>query len=58
VSSLKLPDHHWRIFAKNGERAIVQAYKEHGYRLREIADHLGIHYATVSRKLTQMEQSK
>jgi REP-associated tyrosine transposase len=47
-----------RIFAKSGERAIVQAYKEHGYRLRTIAAHLGIHYATVSRKLKQMEQSK
>ena len=46
-----------RIFAKRGERAIVQAYKEHGYRLHEIAAHLGIHYATVSRKLKQMEQS-
>ena len=45
-----------RIFAKSGKRAIVQAYKEHGYRLHEIATHLGIHYATVSRKLKQMEQ--
>ena len=47
-----------RIFAKRGERAIVQAYKEHGYRLHEIAAHLGIHYATVSRKLKQMRTIK
>jgi putative transposase len=47
-----------RLFAKSGERVIVQAYKEHGYRLHEIAAHLGIHYATVSRKLKQVEQSK
>ena len=46
-----------RIFARRGEGAIVQAYKAHGYRLREIAAHLGIHYATVSRKLKQMEES-
>jgi REP element-mobilizing transposase RayT len=45
-----------RIFAKRGNRAVVQAYKEHGYRLREIAAHLGVHYATVSRKLKQLEQ--
>ena len=45
-----------RIFAKSGKRAIVQAYKEHGYRLQEIAAHLGVHYATVSRRLKQMEQ--
>ena len=47
-----------RIFAKSGKRAIVQAYKEHGYRLQEIAAHLGVHYATVSRRLKQMEQQK
>src|SRR5919109_1546861 len=45
-----------RIFAKRGERAVLQAYKEHGYRLGEIAAHLGVHYATVSRKLKQLEQ--
>lgn len=47
-----------RIFAKSGKRAIVQAYKEHGYRLQEIAAHLGVHYATVSRRLKQMEQQE
>ena len=47
-----------RIFAKSGERGIAQAYKEHGYRLQEIATHLGVHYATVSRRLKQMEQQE
>jgi putative transposase len=47
-----------RIFAKSGKRAIVEAYKEHGYRLQEIAAHLGVHYATVSRRLKQMEQQE
>ena len=45
-----------RIFAKAGETGIAQAYREHGYRLQEIAAHLGIHYATVSRKLRKIEQ--
>jgi putative transposase len=44
-----------RIFAKRGDRAIAEAYK-HGYRLHEIAKHLCVHYATVSRRLKQIEQ--
>ena len=47
-----------RIFAKSGKRAIIHAYKKHGYRLNEIAAHLGVHYATVSRRLKQSEQAK
>lgn len=47
-----------RIFAKSGNQGIVQAYREHGYRLHEIAAHLGVHYATVSRRLKQMEHAK
>lgn len=46
------------IFAKGGETGIAQAYREHGYRLREIAAHLGVHYATVSRRLKQIERQK
>jgi putative transposase len=38
------------------ERRILQAYKEHGYRLHEIAAHLGVHYATVSRRLKRSEE--
>jgi len=29
--------------------AIAEAYREHGYTMKENADHLGVHYATVSR---------
>jgi REP-associated tyrosine transposase len=45
-----------RIFRNEGNKAISRAY-EHGYRLNEIAAHLGVHYATVSRRLKQIEQS-
>jgi putative transposase len=45
-----------RIFARSGNRAIVEAY-HHGYRLHEIAAHLGVHYGTVSRRLKQIEQT-
>ena len=47
-----------RIFARQGEKGIVRAYKEHGSRIREIAAHLGVHYATVSQRLKQLEQAK
>ena len=38
------------------ERAVVVAYREYGYRLREIADFLGVHYSTVSRRLKRQEE--
>jgi putative transposase len=44
-----------KILAKSGNKAIAVAY-EHGYRLNEIAAHLGVHYATVSRRLKQLER--
>lgn len=37
------------------DRALVQAYRQYGYRLWEIADHWGVHYATVSRHLKRAE---
>jgi REP element-mobilizing transposase RayT len=37
---------------------IGRAYRESGYRLAEIAQYLGVHYATVSRRLKQFEQRK
>jgi putative transposase len=37
-------------------RLIHTAYRRYGYRLAEIADHLGVHAATVSRRLKQAEQ--
>jgi REP-associated tyrosine transposase len=45
-----------RIFSTKREKAIAAAY-EHGYRLNEIAARLGVHYATVSRRLKRIEQS-
>jgi len=44
-----------QIFERRGEKAIGEAY-EQGYRLNEIAAHLGVHYATVSRRLKRIEQ--
>ena len=32
---------------------IAKAYLEHGYMQREIADYLGVHYSTISRRLRQ-----
>jgi putative transposase len=37
---------------------IAVAYRQYGYRLREIADQLGVHTVTVSRRLKQAEQRK
>ena len=38
------------------ERVVADAYRRHGYRMTEIAAHLGVHYATISRWLRQAEQ--
>jgi hypothetical protein len=38
-------------------RGIHDAYRQYGYRLAEIAAHLGVHYSTVSRHLKQLEQA-
>lgn len=46
------------IVRKRGEKGIEVAYREHGYRMREIADYLGVHYATVSRRLRDLETEK
>ncbi|MDF0645580.1 MAG: transposase [Nitrospira sp.] len=50
-----LPD----VFQRRGREAqlIAVAYRKYGYRLHEIATHLGVHYATVSRRLKQAEQA-
>ncbi len=45
-----------QIFGSRGEKAIAVAY-EQGYRLSEIAEHLGVHYSTVSRRLKRIEQA-
>lgn len=42
---------------KEGQaRLILTAYRQYGYRLAEIAAHLGVHPATVSRRLKQAEE--
>ena len=48
------------LFQRKGSPAqlIHRAYREYGYRLSEIADHLGVHVATVSRRLKRAEQVK
>lgn len=38
--------------------AIAEAYREHGYTMKEIADHLNVHYATISRRLRRHELAK
>jgi hypothetical protein len=37
---------------------IYQAYRDHGYTQREIAKHLGVHYATISRRIKQWEETE
>ena len=46
------------LFERKGdlEKTIHQAYRQYGYRLADIADHLGVHAATVSRRLKRTEQ--
>jgi len=45
-----------RIFAEAPvDEAIAVAYREHGYTMKAIADYLGVHYATVSRRLRRRE---
>jgi len=46
------------LFQRRGNEGqlIAMAYRRYGYRLREIAEHLGVHEVTVSRRLTQAEQ--
>jgi REP-associated tyrosine transposase len=36
---------------------VARAYRSHGYSLREIAEHLGCHYSTVSRRLRREEEA-
>ena len=48
------------IFERRGShnQHIVTAYRRYGYRFREIAQHLCVHYATVSRRLAQAEKTE
>ena len=47
-----------KLFRGKGMNAIEAAYRDHGYRMREIAEHLGVHYAKVSRRLKRIETRK
>jgi REP element-mobilizing transposase RayT len=40
------------------DEIISMAYIQYGYRMREIAEYLGVHYATVSRAVMRVEQQK
>jgi putative transposase len=59
----EVPRMHWRplrpplaeLLASGGDAAIAAAYRDHAYTMREIAAALGIHYATVSRRLRRHE---
>ena len=46
------------LFQRRGDEVqlMAVAYRQYGYRLREIADHVGVHEATISRRLKQAEQ--
>jgi hypothetical protein len=47
------------IFSRKGQDGATEtAYREYGYRMREIAEYLGVHYATVSRRLRELEARK
>ena len=39
------------------EGAILEAYRRYGYRMTEIAEHLDVHYSTVSRRLKRAEKN-
>jgi putative transposase len=44
------------LFTAEGDRAVPVAYRDEGYGMREIAEYLGVHPATVSRRLRRCEQ--
>jgi hypothetical protein len=41
---------------KLGAKTIYAAYVRYGYSMKEIAEYLGVHYATISRAIKQVEQ--
>ncbi len=61
----EIPRPHWQplrptleeIFSTKPE-PIAAAYREYGYRLREIAEYCGCHYATISRRLRRSERDE
>lgn len=59
----EVPRRHWQptrpplldLLQPPRPESIASAYKEYGYTMREIAEHLHVHYATVSRRLRTHE---
>lgn len=59
----EIPRSHWQplrpsleeLFATAAD-PILTAYREYGYSMRELAEHLGCHYATISRRLRRAEE--
>jgi hypothetical protein len=43
------------LLVNRGDGSIAAAYRQHGYTMREIGDFLGVHYATVSRRIQRYE---
>lgn len=46
------------LFRTLGGTALPIAHRRYGYPLREIADHLGVHYSTVGRRLNAWEETE
>lgn len=44
------------LFNELGADALAVAFRDEGYHLREIAEHLGVHYSTVSRRLRALDE--
>lgn len=63
--SNEIPRLHWQprrpaleqLLASANDGAISTAYRSYGYTMREIAAHLGVHYATVSRRIRRHERA-
>jgi len=58
MSKYKTRPQNSAIFDRRGKNALEVAYTNYGYRIKEISEHLGIHYATVSGRLRKLEQEK
>ncbi len=61
--SAEVPRRHWQpvrssldeLLSAGSNARIAAAHTEYGYTMREIADHLGLHYATISRRIRRHE---
>jgi REP element-mobilizing transposase RayT len=47
-----------RLGRAGREQRVYEAFTTYGYKLKEIAEHLGVHYATVSKIVKRVEQEK